>query len=516
MQQHQPNILLICVDQMRAGHMGCAGHPLVQTPNLDRLASLGTVFNRSYCNNPICMPARTSMFTGLLPRDHGVRFNGQYPHANLPCLPQVLNAVGYRTHAAGKLHLTPYVPKLETPDASRFPEDMEAWNRGDFTEFPTPYFGFESVDFVGGHTSFVFGEYIQWLRDQGGDPAMLQPNLAREPACVASQCYRMALPVEMHYNRYIADSTAAFIDAAAGNPDHPFFAYCSIPDPHYPVAPPAPYDTMYDPADIPLPPRNSGESDNLPPIYQRVFNGDIHPNGTNNANLTDTKTREMIALTLGMVSHLDAELGRVFDALERNNLWNNTVVLFVSDHGDMMGDHGLLWKSFYTFEGCVRIPTIVAAPGMPGGRKSESLISQIDLMPSLLDFAGVTMPGSEWEEATTPFERGSVQPIPLYGGRSWRPLLSDDQATIRDSVVIENDDPGTGLRPRCLVTTRYRITTYAGQPWGELFDRQTDPDELHNLWDEPAHQSLRAELLRQLLDQYTAQTPWRPIPPWNS
>lgn len=515
MTEHQ-NILLICVDEMRADHMGCAGHPQVRTPNLDRLAARGTRFTRSYCNNPICMPARATMFTGVLPRDHGVRVNGQYPNGMFDYLPQVLHQAGYRTHAAGKLHLTPYVPKLSKADPDRYPEDLEAWNRGDFSTFPTPYFGFEEVDFVGGHTSFVFGQYIDWLRQHGGDPSMLKPQTARKPQCTARQCYRMALPLEWHYNRYITDATIQWVTNHIEQTDQPFFAYCSIPDPHYPVAPPHPYDTMYDPADIALPPRHNDENGMLPPVYRHVFDGKIHPNGTNNANVTDDEIRQMIAMTLGMISHLDAELGRVFDMLDQHNLWDKTIVVFVADHGDMMGDHGLLWKAFYTFEGCIRIPTLVAAPNMPGNRTSDALISQIDLMPSLLDVAGVPMPGHRWQQIDTPFERGSVKPMQIYPGRSWRGLLDGSAMTIRDAVVIENDDASTGLRPRCLVTDCYRLTIYAGQDWGELYDLIQDTDELYNLWDHPDYQVVRSELTQQLLNEYTLQTPWCPIPPWNS
>ncbi|MBC2603250.1 sulfatase family protein [Puniceicoccus vermicola] len=514
MRERNPrNVLLICVDQMRAEHLGCVGHPNVRTPNLDRLAARGIRFSNSYCNNPICMPARTTMFTGLMQRDHGVRINGQQAHPGLHYLPQIFKDAGYRTHAAGKLHLTPYVPKLDQPDPQRFPEDLEAWNRGNFSEFTTPYFGFDTVDFVGGHTSFVFGEYIHWLKSKGGDPEMLKPNNARKPACAAANCYRMALPAELHYNRYITDSTIRHIDSCAAE-NASFFTFCSIPDPHFPVAPPAPYDTLYNPDDVKLPPPS--ETERLPPIYQQVHEGKIHPSGTDNSGLTEAKRREMLALTFGMITHLDTEIGRVLDTLDRHGLWENTVVAFVSDHGDMMGDQGLLWKAFYTFDGCIRIPTIVAAPETPGGLVSDSLICQMDLLPTLLDFADLPLPGSEWREKPTPFERGSVQPLNLLGGRSWRSLLSDPEKTIRDSVVIENDEPSTGLRPRCLVTPEFRLTVYAGQSWGEMFDRVKDPFERRNLWDDPKFQSTKAALLQKLMDAYTQETPWLPIPPWNS
>ena len=158
----KPNVLIFCVDEMRADHLSPMGNGIVRTPNLERIAARGTTFTRGYCNNPICMPARSSMFTGMLPRDHGVRVNGQSLRREIPTLPGALATAGYRTHSAGKLHLTPWVPKTEKhlPD---HPESMAAWNDGAVKKIPVPYFGFQTVDFVGGHTAFIYGEYIEWF-----------------------------------------------------------------------------------------------------------------------------------------------------------------------------------------------------------------------------------------------------------------------------------------------------------------------------------------------------------------
>ena len=506
----QPNVLIFCVDEMRADHLSPMGNPVVRTPNLERIAARGTTFTRGYCNNPICMPARASMFTGLLPRDHGVRVNGQSLRADLSTLPGVLAGTGYRTHSAGKLHLTPWVPKpgRHLPE---HPESMAAWNEGAIRKFPTPYYGFQGVDFVGGHTTFIYGEYIEWLRARGGNPECFRHP---EPCTSgAPLCHRLRLPEDLHYNRFIADSTIRVIE----QPDEkPFFIWCSFPDPHMPVAPPEPYGSWYDPASIPLPARRSGELDNLPPVYRRIVNGAIKPNGVSPVGVTDDQWREMIALTYGMISHVDAEIGRVLDALERTGKLDDTLLVFIADHGDMMGDHGMIWKAFYTFRGCIQIPYLVAVPGWPGGRRSEALVSQIDLMPGILDLCGVPMPGADWADCKTPFERGSVMPIHHYPGRSFAGLLDGTATSIRDSVVIENDDPTSGYQVRSLVTPTHRLSIYPGTPDGELFDLQHDPDELHNLWYAPAHAGLRAGLVSRLLDAYAGETPWHPVPYWNS
>ena len=510
----RPSVLIFCADEMRADHLGCAGNAAIRTPNLDRLAARGAVFRGACCNNPICMPARATMFTGLLPRDHGLRVNGQSLRTDLPLLPQVLADAGYRTHAAGKLHLTAWVPMVEPPRPQQFPECLAWWRDGLIESFPVPYYAFQSVDFVGGHTSYACGDYMRWLKAQGGDAALLGPKAARGPAALAPDCYRMAMPEELHYNRYIADSAIRVLRETPAQ--EPFFIWCSFPDPHCPVAPPAPYCDWHRADDVPPPARRDGELDDLPDFYRKVMRGEMRPNGILNPHLTERQWREMIALTFGMVSHVDAEVGRVLRALEEAGRADDTIVIFTSDHGDMMGDHGLIWKAFYTFRGCVRIPLIIAAPDMPAGRISDAAACQLDLMPTVLDLCGVAMPGSDWAACRTPFERGSVRPLAAYPGRSLRPMLAGEGGSVRDAVVVENDDPCTGLRVRCLVTADHRITIYPGTGEGELFDLREDPWELYNLWYKPKHAGLRAQLTAALLDHYSLETPLHPIPPWNA
>jgi arylsulfatase A-like enzyme len=222
----------------------------------------------------------------------------------------------------------------------------------------------------------------------------------------------------------------------------------------------------------------------------------------------------MIALTYGMITHVDAEIGRVMAALRETGQDRNTVIVFTVDHGDMMGDHGLLWKSFFTFNGCIRIPLIVSAPGLPGGRTSEALTSQIDLLPGVLDLAGVAEPGAAWTGDATPYERGSVAPLRLRPGRSWRPVLEGRTDELHPNVVIENDDPTTGLQARALVTPGHRLTVYPGTGEGELFDLAADPGEHVNLWSECPE--LRAKLTAELLDAYSRHTPAYPIPASNA
>jgi arylsulfatase A-like enzyme len=507
-------VLLFCVDEMRADHMGPAGNGIVRTPNLERIAARGTVFERAYCNNPICMPARATMFTGMLPRDHGLVINGQTLRRDVPTLPGILAEAGYRSHAAGKLHLTPWVPKTWPADPARYPECIEYWQRGAVSRFPDSYYGFQTVHFVGGHTAYAYGEYLDWVKERGGDPALLCPEQALPSEVSAPGCYHMAMPEELHYNRFIADSTIQLIEESAQEEAAPFFGWCSFPDPHAPVAPPAPYCTMYDPAEIPLPVWREGEIADLPSVYKDVREGTIQPNGSSSEILPEQQYRELIALTYGMITHLDAEIGRVLDALERTGQMENTVIALVADHGDMMGDHHLMWKAFYTFAGCIRIPFILAAPGGVGGQRSAALVSQIDLLPTVLDLCGVENPAHSVGE--TPFPRGQVRPLRLLPGRSAAGILAGAEERLHEEIVIENDDPSTGLRPRALVTDRWRLTIYPETGEGELFDLQADPQECRNLYELAEYARVRAELTERLLRAYCSQAPLSPMPPWNS
>jgi arylsulfatase A-like enzyme len=513
----RPNVLIFCVDEMRADHMACAGNLIVRTPNLDRIAAAGTTFARAYCNNPLCMPARASLFTSLLPRDHGVRVNGQGLRTDLPTLPGVLAAAGWRTHAAGKLHLTPWVPNVHPPDPRRFCECMAYWNDGLIEAFPTPYYGFQSVDFVGGHTAYAYGPYLRWLEQRGGDRSLLgAAGAGGGPPRPGGECYRMAMPEALHYNRFIADSAIRVIEEGDADGGRPFFIWCSFPDPHAPVAPPEPYAGMYDPRDIPPPAGREGEADRLPAVYRHVLAGDLCPNGCDSSRYTPRRWQQIIAMTYGMITHVDAEVGRVLDALRRAGQAERTIVIFVSDHGDMMGDHGLAWKAFYTFRGCIAIPLIVSAPPLPAGRTTDALAAQIDLMPTVLDLCGVAMPGADWAQADTPFQRGSVLPLRPHPGRSLRPVLDGSAAAVRDEVVIENDDPTCGFRVRTLVTQEHRLSVYPGTADGELFDLRADGEELCNLWYDADRSALRARLTARLLDAYSRQTPLHPIPAWNA
>ena len=497
----RPNVVVFVADQMRADHLGCAGNRVVQTPNVDALAARGVRFDRAYVANPLCQPARATLFTGLTPRGHGVRTNGIALDGRLPLLPEVLRQAGYRTHSVGKLHLRNYG---EAPPEGcdgrcddRYAESRHCWADGRVQALPPGYGGFETADFTGGHGAWIFGQYLTWLREQDpAAPALLGPEAGTPPASAAPESWTMALPEHLHYNTWVADRSIDFLQSRAD--DRPFFLWCSFPDPHHPYCPPEPWASMYRDADVPMPTRRPGELDDLPPHYQRSFVEDVRLAGRfGPTRIEDEQLRDVIRLTYGMVSMVDHNVGRVLGALDRQGLRDDTVVVFLSDHGDMLGDHWMLNKGPFHFDGLLRVPMIWSWPGRwAEGAVCDRLVGHLDFAPTLLDLAGAPIP-----EGLAPAEPVAAAQLPPWPGASIADLLVDPARPGRDRLLVENDEDYLGLRLRTLVTERYQLTVYPGQEYGELFDLVEDPGQLRNLWCSPAHAALKTELRLRLLDE---------------
>jgi arylsulfatase A-like enzyme len=495
----RPNFLIICTDQMRADHMGCAGNPVIRTPNLDALAAGGVHLPRAYVNCPLCMPSRATLFTGQTPRGHGVRTNGIPLTRNTPTMPGALSQAGYRTASIGKIHLTNYHVNADARETARtpehFPELVEFWQSGAISKIPTPYFGLQYVDITLGHGMHVHGDYALWLQRQ--HPQQWKRLMEEKPQpspLGAEHCGRAVLDEQYHHSTYVADQTIAYLKQHRG--DRPFFLMSSFPDPHHPYWTPSPWDRMYSPEDVVPPVSPDGEFDTLPPFFREIYERRLQLSGRGNpTKMSLAHRREILAYTYGMVSLTDKHVGRVLDALNASGLAKNTVVLFMSDHGDMMGDHGLLNKGPFHFEGLLRVPMIWSCPGRFAPQASPELASILDIAPTILDLAGVPIPEG-------PATNEAPQQAPAWPGRSLAPLLTGKTSAVQDSVIVENDEDYLGLRLRTLITCSHKITTYTAHrgaaKFGELFDLANDPHELKNLWNSPAHASLRRELIEHL------------------
>ncbi len=431
--------------------------------------------------------------------------NGITLDASIPTFPDELRKIGYQTKAIGKLHfgiaVTPRGVPLEKIDPKDYPELAAFWRSGRVSELPLPYYGFESVDLVNGHSHGSYGHYLNWLeREHPKEARLLRNAVPLVPPSPAYKLYnrnsyKWALPEELHPTHYIGDRTVEYLNKAKNN-KQPFFLFTSFQDPHPPFAPPAPWCYKYDPREVPPAKVKEGELDLLPPHYRLQRETNIVTQGSNGEpiNATDPYRNECAAHYFGLIEMVDQQIGRIMDALRKNGLEKNTVVIFTADHGEALGDHGMWGKGPYHIDSVIRVPFLVSAPGyFKGGRKFTQVISLLDLAPTIFDLVGINY--------APPIAEAPKAPAALPGRSLLELLRIGKEKGPARSVLIEEDEDYLGFRMRTLVNDRYRLTTYSGQLYGELFDLQEDSDEFQNLWDKSGAKKLRKELTVELLDK---------------
>jgi arylsulfatase A-like enzyme len=529
----RPNFLFIITDQLRADHLGCYGNPIIRTTAIDRLAARGVAFDRFYVASPVCQPNRATLMTGRMPSLHGVRYNGIPLSLNATTFVDLLRAAGWRTALIGKSHLQnmtglPTVVAKPTPPAGYRPlpagfdeaekedceqdayeqENMRAWQKDPQRRFRLPYYGFEHVELCSGHAVEVEGSYTAWLRARCPDAERLRgPERALPSKHVLPQAWRTALPEELYPTSYVVERTLAYLDDHARRGDAtPFFLQCSFPDPHHPFTPPGRYWDLYQPHDVGLPPSFQLGNRALPPHAAALLaardNGSRNGNGPGAFAVTEQEAREAIALTYGMIAMIDDGIARILGRLDTLGLAKNTVIVFTSDHGDLMGDHQLMLKGAYAYQGLIRVPFIWVEPdgaGAPAATRSGALFGTLDLAQTFLD-------------------RAQLAPYNGIQGKSLLPALAGRPAAGHSGILIEYGSQRpvpalpTELSMRTLVDARWRISVYRGVPWGELYDLQSDPHELHNLWDDAGRAAARLMLTERLLQAMMAHAEHSPRP----
>lgn len=483
----RPNFLVIMVDQMNSFSLGGNGNPDVQTPHLDRLARAGVAFDRAYTSNPVCQPSRATLHTGLTPRQHGLTTNGCKLDADVPTVTAALAAHGYRTHCVGKIHLQPF--STDARDAAGNPvtwESRDLWNAGAIASLPLPFYGYQSVDYVGGHVDYVNGDYVNDVeRRRPGTKAELSRDQAYR-ALPGAEAWRMAIPPEWHYNDWIAQKSIDFLRAAGAEP---FFLVASFPDPHHPFCATRPYSEMYDPAALQLP-GNWDCADEPCGFLERV--------DTERYRTWDEAVlREALAQTYGMITHIDDCVGRLLEAVTALGLADDTVIVFLSDHGDYLGSHHLLYKGVWPYEPVIRVPLIWKSPQGRQGARYAQPVSHLDFVPTVLDYAGIDQAALHRQSAQR------AQPL-LLPGESLRPAIEAGLPARQAGKLVEYDEDTKSTemcRLRMFITERWKICVYGGTGDGLLYDLENDPLEMRNLWDDADHVAAKAALLAQLSDR---------------
>ncbi|MCC9076374.1 sulfatase-like hydrolase/transferase [Litorilinea aerophila] len=502
----QPNILFITTDQQHYSTLGTV-NPAIRTPALDRLAREGTRFTRAYCPNPTCSPTRATLVTGMYPAWHGCWAIGVKLPEDVPTVGDLFQQHGYESILIGKAHFQPLAsaPGSESIECQPLLRDLDFWRN-----FHGPWYGFNHVETARMHAneSHAGQHYAIWMEEKGltnwQDYFQKWP---RDPNDKYSGPYYMRdsltwdLPEEFHHSHWVGERTIAHMERCrqAGKP---FYLWASFFDPHPPYVVPEPWASMYDPAEMKPGRYVEGEFDRMPPHFARTreaapdFSDYQEPGGQGlhgfHSHLhTEEELQRSMAAYYGMISLIDQEIGRILEYLDQSGLAENTLVVFTTDHGHFLGQHGLIAKGAFHYEDLLRVPMIVRQPGqIPAGQVSDAIQSLVDFPQTFLAAAGIEAPG---------FMQG-VNQLPVWQGK---------QATARDHALVENRHNPTTVHLRTLVTDRYKITVYRNADYGELFDLETDPGELHNRWDDPDYADVKAELLLKFVQAEIQREPTR-------
>lgn len=468
MTQIRPNILWICSDQQRYDSLGCTGNAFVHTPNMDRLAQQGVLFEHAYCQSPICTPSRASFLTGRYPRTTRCRQNNQSIPADEVLITKLLADSGYNCGLSGKLHLSPGYPWASNTSEKRIDDG--------YSDF---HWSHQSIPETPGN------QYGQWLRDKG--------IKFETPDYVESGRIQAGMSEEYHQTTWCADKAIQFIEANADYGTQPWLFSVNFFDPHPPFDPPLAYLERYlDRLDhIPLPRYTVGELDDKPYIQQRTHLGQDRREQKFAWDLiSDEEHRLITASYWAMVDLIDIQVGRMLDALECTEQAENTIVIFMSDHGEMLGDHGIYFKGSFFYEQLVRVPLIIRYPQkFQSNVRSRALIELLDIAPTLL-------------------ETVNLEYYPAMQGKSLWSLLTGhtDLHDHRTDVYCEYYNATTKHHPdvvfgTMLRTEDHKVVRIHGTPDGELYDLKTDPQETHNLWHDTNHIDKKVDMLTCLTDR---------------
>lgn len=433
----QPNLLVILSDQHNPFYSGPYGHAVVQTPHLDRLAAEGVVFENAYTSSPICVPARMSFMTGRHVQNIGVWDNGVPLPSDIPTWAHWVRAAGYDAVLAGKIHFR----GLDQRHGFRaqLARDINAENRPNIPDWSKPL------------------------------PTPQKPRAEMPARPGYSKEIEADDRTEAAALRYLHDSARR---------DQPWAMVAGFVAPHPPFVVPRRYYEQYPTERVDLPTITAQQLANQHPANQRLRAW----RGIPDQGVTAESARRAHAAYYGLVTYLDEKIGRLLDALEETGQRQNTVVVYVSDHGEMLGEHGL-WHKCCFYEGSVHIPLIISWPGiLPAGRRVQEVVSLVDLTATLLDLA----------------EAPAIAPL---DGGSLLSLARGEDPTWRNDALAEFYADGSTRPWAMLRRGRYKLV-YSHEEAPELYDLATDPQELHDLVADPACQKIRDELIEQLLARW--------------
>lgn len=471
------NILWICTDQQRYDTLGCYGNKYVKTPNIDRLAAMGMRFDRAYCQSPVCAPSRASFLTGRYPRTCRLRQNGQDIPSDELLIPKVLADNGYMCGLSGKLHISAC---NQAACKVMEPRVNDGYHYFRWSHHPGS---------INSRNNWPMNDYTMWLTSKG----VKYETGAREDC----KYVQTGMPEQYHQSTWCTDKALECMESARSY-DTPWMFSINYYDPHHSFDPPKEYlDRYMDILDeIPLPNYISGELAKKPVFQQKDHGGAYDsPGNFSFAGMTDYDHRMLKAAYWAMVDLIDVQVGRLLNYLEESNQLNDTLIIFTSDHGENLGDHGMYLKGPYFYENNVRVPLIFAMPDtIPTGAVSGALVELVDIAPTLCDAAGLNIPPG------------------VQGKSLWQMLTGKASDSFhRESVYCEYYNSNIKHRDPLAFATmvcdgRYKLVrihdkNHEQKIIGELYDLQAQPPERENLYGNPDYSQVQTRMLELLCDR---------------
>lgn len=491
-----PNILFISSGQHNPNALGFLSD-FYSTPALDRLADEGLTFNRSYTACPLATPARATWLTGQYPFSHGAWSIGTNLSPDAVTLPALLAGAGYRTAIIGMSHLQALGQVENTEGASH------RYDTDHFRRWTGPWYGFEYAQINTGHGDEPHSasmHYRAWLEDR----RVKVSRYFREESDDDAGPGEWKLPEKSHPSTWVGDRTIDYIKRHREEKhDEPFFLSVNFPEPHPPFRVPKPWSRMFDEVQVGRPRRRWGEWEDKPEIYRAFIDNRLPALGWHHKAaipaMTDAgrfaredfadwfapEEEQRLRIYAGMVALMDKNIQRILEAVDQFELFDNTMVVFTSDHGDYLGEHFIWSKGAMHYDGCVRVPTIVRWPGhAPSGADTNALLSSVDLAPTILEAAGL------------PFDR-------RMQGISQVPVLEHPDQRMRRGAYVDHRVE-VGLYVNSWITDRYRLSVHHridGENDIELYDLDHDPDEFVNLAPSGKYTDVVAALMAQMLGE---------------
>ena len=463
----RPNVLFLIADDLN-NLLGCYGDSLAKTPNIDRLAARGARFDRAYCAFPLCGPSRNSFLTGLYPNSTGIHTNGVVFRQTIPkqhSMPQAFRLSGYFAGRVGKL----YHYNVPRSIGTNGHDDPGSW---ELELNPAGVDRLQEESKIFTFTPGNFGGTLSWYASPQKD--------------------------DLHTDALNAEDAAWVLERCAKRKDRPFFLAVGFFRPHTPYVAPQAYFDMHPTSDMPVVQGVAEDRVDIPPAG-------LASGKPEQDRMTDDQRREARQAYSAAISFMDAQVGRVLDALDGLGLADNTIIVFTSDHGYHMGEHGL-WQKMSLFEESSRVPLLIAAPGLGKGTVVSTPVSHVDVFPTLADLCAVKTPDNLPGQSLAPMLRD-----PAATGRGWA-LTQVTRGGRRARRAGGDAEPFYGYSLR---TPRWRYTEWdEGREGRELYDHDADPGELKNLAEDPALATTVAELSTQLRDAVkTTLPPSGEIPP---